>query len=99
VKLHRNQAKAVGQLSDNLLHWSEYTRRKCKARLVRIHGYLARQRKMKLEARQPKIIPLQVWRALRAEKKTKLKLCGRKRKKFYWREYGTDIGTELGDLL
>ena len=61
VKLDRNMAKAVEQIHVNLLHWSEYMRQKCKARLVRIHQYLARMRKMKLQARQPKIIPLQVF--------------------------------------
>lgn len=51
VKLSRNMTKAVEQISDNLIHWSEYVRQKCKARLVRIHQYLIRMRKMKLQAR------------------------------------------------
>jgi len=59
VKLSRNMTRAVEQISDNLLHWSEYVRQKCKARLVRIHQYLLRMRKMKLKARTRKIIPLQ----------------------------------------
>uniref|UniRef100_A0A914HXW7 Protein MAK16 homolog n=1 Tax=Globodera rostochiensis TaxID=31243 RepID=A0A914HXW7_GLORO len=45
VKLHRNLAKAVEQISTNLLHWSEYIRKK--------------MRKMELKGRSPKIIPLQ----------------------------------------
>uniref|UniRef100_A0A915D1F7 Ribosomal L28e/Mak16 domain-containing protein n=1 Tax=Ditylenchus dipsaci TaxID=166011 RepID=A0A915D1F7_9BILA len=56
VKLSRNMTDAVKQISDNLVHWSEFVRQKCKARLVRIHQYLIRMRKMKLRARQPKII-------------------------------------------
>jgi protein MAK16 len=60
VKLHRNMAKAVEQINVNLLHWSDYMRQKCKARVVRIHQYLARMRKMKLKGRQSKIIPIQV---------------------------------------
>lgn len=51
IKLDRNMTKAVGQISENLIHWSEYVRQKCKARLVRIHQYLFRMRKMKLRAR------------------------------------------------
>lgn len=48
VKLNRNMTKAVEQISDNLLHWSEYIRHKCKARLIRIHQYLIRMRKLRL---------------------------------------------------
>ncbi|KAH7731007.1 MAK16 protein [Aphelenchoides avenae] len=59
VKLSRNMTKAVEQISDNLIHWSEYVRQKCKARLVRIHQYLIRMRKMKLQARQQRVIPIQ----------------------------------------
>jgi protein MAK16 len=51
VKLSRNMTQAVTQISDNLIHWSEYIRQKCKARLIRIHQYLIRMRKMKLQAR------------------------------------------------
>jgi protein MAK16 len=59
VKLSRNMTQAVTQISDNLIHWSEYIRQKCKARLIRIHQYLIRMRKMKLQARQQRIIPIQ----------------------------------------
>uniref|UniRef100_A0A914CYR6 Protein MAK16 homolog n=1 Tax=Acrobeloides nanus TaxID=290746 RepID=A0A914CYR6_9BILA len=59
VKLSRNMTQAVQQIHENLLHWSEYVRQKCKARLIRIHQYLIRMRKMKLQARQQKIIPIQ----------------------------------------
>ncbi|OZC05351.1 Mak16 protein [Onchocerca flexuosa] len=59
IKLSRNMTQAVGQIDDALLHWSEYVRQKCKARLIRIHQYLIRMRKMKLRERQQKIIPIQ----------------------------------------
>lgn len=59
IKLSRNMAQAVRQIDDALLHWSEYVRHKCKARLIRIHQYLIRMRKMKLRARQQRIIPIQ----------------------------------------
>uniref|UniRef100_A0A8R1Y2K1 Protein MAK16 homolog n=2 Tax=Onchocerca TaxID=6281 RepID=A0A8R1Y2K1_ONCVO len=59
IKLSRNMTQAVGQIDDALLHWSEYVRQKCKARLIRIHQYLIRMRKMKLRERQQKIIPVQ----------------------------------------
>uniref|UniRef100_A0A915NR51 Protein MAK16 homolog n=1 Tax=Meloidogyne floridensis TaxID=298350 RepID=A0A915NR51_9BILA len=59
VKLNRNMVKAVEQINVNLLHWSDYIRQKCKARVIRIHQYLARMRKMKLRGRQPKVIPIQ----------------------------------------
>uniref|UniRef100_F1L770 Protein MAK16 homolog n=1 Tax=Ascaris suum TaxID=6253 RepID=F1L770_ASCSU len=59
MKLSRNMTAAVGQIDDALIHWSEYIRHKCKARLIRIHQYLIRMRKLKLRARQKKIIPIQ----------------------------------------
>ncbi|KAL3118967.1 hypothetical protein niasHT_003750 [Heterodera trifolii] len=59
VKLHRNLAKAVEQISTHLLHWSEYVRKKCKARLMRHHQCLNRMRKMELRGRTAKVIPLQ----------------------------------------
>ncbi|CAJ0916073.1 unnamed protein product, partial [Mesorhabditis belari] len=59
TKLSRNMATAIKQISDQLIHWSEFVRQKCKARLVRIHQYLIRMRKMKLKGRQQKIIPIQ----------------------------------------
>ncbi|MCP9259072.1 Protein MAK16 [Dirofilaria immitis] len=51
IKLSRNMTQAVRQIDDALLHWSEYVRHKCKARLIRIHQYLIRMRKMKLRER------------------------------------------------
>ncbi|EFO23154.2 MAK16 protein [Loa loa] len=59
IKLSRNMTQAVRQIDDALLHWSEYVRHKCKARLIRIHQYLIRMRKLKLRERQQKIIPIQ----------------------------------------
>lgn len=51
IKLSRNMTQAVRQIDDALLHWSEYVRHKCKARLIRIHQYLIRMRKMSLRER------------------------------------------------
>uniref|UniRef100_A0A0R3RSM3 Protein MAK16 homolog n=1 Tax=Elaeophora elaphi TaxID=1147741 RepID=A0A0R3RSM3_9BILA len=59
IKLARNMTQAVRQIDDALIHWSEYVRHKCKARLIRIHQYLIRMRKMSLRERQQKIIPIQ----------------------------------------
>ncbi|CAJ0574044.1 unnamed protein product, partial [Mesorhabditis spiculigera] len=59
TKLSRNMATAVQQISEQLIHWSEFVRQKCKARLVRIHQYLLRMRKMRLRGRQQTIVPLQ----------------------------------------
>ncbi|CAG9535892.1 unnamed protein product [Cercopithifilaria johnstoni] len=59
IKLSRNMTQAVRQIDDALLHWSEYVRHKCKARLIRIHQYLIKMRKMSLRERQQKIIPIQ----------------------------------------
>lgn len=53
IKLSRNMTQAVRQIDDALLHWSEYVRHKCKARLIRIHQYLIKMRKMKLRERFP----------------------------------------------
>ncbi|GMS89046.1 hypothetical protein PENTCL1PPCAC_11221, partial [Pristionchus entomophagus] len=58
VKLSKNMQTALDQISENLLHWSEFVRHKCKARLIRIHQYLIRMRRMKLKARQQKVITL-----------------------------------------
>ncbi|CAD5219720.1 unnamed protein product [Bursaphelenchus okinawaensis] len=58
VKLRANMAQAVEQIHENLLHWDEFVRQKCKARLVRIHQYLLRARKMKLKGREKKLIPI-----------------------------------------
>lgn len=46
TKLSKDMNKALEQISDQLIHWSEYVRHKCKARLIRIHQYLIRMRKM-----------------------------------------------------
>ncbi|MFH4977105.1 hypothetical protein AB6A40_003814 [Gnathostoma spinigerum] len=59
TKLSRNMSMAIQQISERLLHWSEFVRHKCRARLIRIHQYLIRMRKMKLKARQRRIIPIQ----------------------------------------
>uniref|UniRef100_A0A914REI4 Ribosomal L28e/Mak16 domain-containing protein n=1 Tax=Parascaris equorum TaxID=6256 RepID=A0A914REI4_PAREQ len=38
IKLSRNMTAAVRQIDDALIHWSEYIRHKCKARLIRKRG-------------------------------------------------------------
>ncbi|KAI6176176.1 Protein MAK16-like protein [Aphelenchoides bicaudatus] len=58
IKLKKNMVEAVEQINVNLLHWDEFVRQKCKARLVRIHQYLLRMRKMELSGRQKKLIPI-----------------------------------------
>ncbi|VDD90482.1 unnamed protein product [Enterobius vermicularis] len=58
-KLSQNMVKAVEQIDEALIHWSEFVRHKCKARLIRIHQILFRMRKMKLSGRQKKIVPIQ----------------------------------------
>lgn len=50
-KLSQNMVKAVEQIDEALIHWSEFVRHKCKARLIRIHQILFRMRKMKLSGR------------------------------------------------
>jgi len=51
VLLSKKTEKAVEQLSESLLHWGEFARQKCKARLIRIHEYLSRQRHVDKQAR------------------------------------------------
>uniref|UniRef100_A0A1I7XKF2 Protein MAK16 homolog n=1 Tax=Heterorhabditis bacteriophora TaxID=37862 RepID=A0A1I7XKF2_HETBA len=58
TKLSKDMTKALEQISDALLHWSEYVRHKCKARLIRIHQYLIRMRKIAIKGTQKKIIPV-----------------------------------------
>lgn len=58
TKLSKDMNKALEQISDHLLHWSEYVRHKCKARLIRIHQYLIRMRKMAVRGNQKKLIPI-----------------------------------------
>ncbi|KAK5983500.1 C2H2-type domain-containing protein [Trichostrongylus colubriformis] len=58
TKLSKDMNKALEQISDALLHWSEYVRHKCKARLMRIHQYLIRMRRMAIKGTQKKIIPV-----------------------------------------
>jgi protein MAK16 len=70
VKLKKNMVEAVEQINVHLMHWDDFVRQKCKARLVRIHQYLLRMRKMELRGRlvnldiqkflfrQQKIIPI-----------------------------------------
>uniref|UniRef100_A0A0K0DDW8 Protein MAK16 homolog n=1 Tax=Angiostrongylus cantonensis TaxID=6313 RepID=A0A0K0DDW8_ANGCA len=58
TKLSKDMNKALEQISVALLHWSEYVRHKCKARLIRIHQYLIRMRRMALKGTQKKIIPV-----------------------------------------
>lgn len=58
TKLSKDMNKALEQISDALLHWSEYVRQKCKARLIRIHQYLIRMRKLAIRGTRKKIIPV-----------------------------------------
>lgn len=58
TKLSKDMNKALEQISDQLIHWSEYVRHKCKARLIRIHQYLIRMRKMAVRGNQKKLIPI-----------------------------------------
>ncbi|CAD6188195.1 unnamed protein product [Caenorhabditis auriculariae] len=58
TKLSRDMNKALEQISDQLLHWSEYVRHKCKARLIRIHQYLIRMRKLAVRGNQKKIVTI-----------------------------------------
>lgn len=58
VKLKKNMVEAVEQINVNLLHWDEFVRQKCKARLVRIHQYLLRMRKMELRGRFATVLAL-----------------------------------------
>jgi protein MAK16 len=57
IKLPKNMVVAVKLIDENLLHWSKFVRQKCKARLIRIHQYLIKMRRMQLNQHQ-KIIPL-----------------------------------------
>ncbi|CAI4229732.1 unnamed protein product [Auanema sp. JU1783] len=56
IKLSRDMTKALEQIDYHTLHWSSFVRQKCKARLIRIHQYLIRMRKMALKGTAKKII-------------------------------------------
>lgn len=58
TKLSKDMNKALEQISYALLHWSDFVRHKCKARLIRIHQYLIRMRRMAIKGTQKKIIPV-----------------------------------------
>uniref|UniRef100_A0A0N4Z1X4 JmjC domain-containing protein n=1 Tax=Parastrongyloides trichosuri TaxID=131310 RepID=A0A0N4Z1X4_PARTI len=58
IKLPRNLTQAVNMISEQLLYWDEFVRQKCKARLVRIHQYLIRMRKLALRDMHKKITPI-----------------------------------------
>uniref|UniRef100_A0A0K0E512 Protein MAK16 homolog n=1 Tax=Strongyloides stercoralis TaxID=6248 RepID=A0A0K0E512_STRER len=58
LRLPNNMTAAVNKINEELLYWDEFVRQKCKARLVRIHQYLIRMRKIKLRSMHKKITPI-----------------------------------------
>lgn len=55
IKLSANYAQALQQIDSALEHWPEYLKHRCKQRLTKIHQYLIRMRKLRLEIR-PKLV-------------------------------------------
>jgi len=58
VKLSRNMDKAMEQIDEHLIYWSQFVKHKCKQRLIRIHQVLIRMRKLAVKSKKV-IIPLQ----------------------------------------
>lgn len=57
VKLDKNYQRALEQIDENLMYWSEFQIHKCKQRLTKLRQMLIRMRKMKLEG-EKEIVPI-----------------------------------------
>eukprot|EP00397_Hematodinium_sp_SG-2012_P061172 GEMP01080635.1.p2 GENE.GEMP01080635.1~~GEMP01080635.1.p2 ORF type:complete len:260 (+),score=70.26 GEMP01080635.1:195-974(+) len=57
IKLKKNFAEALQQISDNLLYWPEHMVNRCKQRLTKMRQMIMRQRKLALRG-GPKLVPI-----------------------------------------